>query len=57
MTASAENLVRQHYLGAVTTSKGWHGAQRDPFRIRRIGVHEDISSRPDSFLARISGWL
>jgi len=57
MTASAENLVRQHYRGAVTTSKGWHGAHRDPFRIRRIGVHEDISSRPDSFLARITGWL
>jgi hypothetical protein len=29
----------------------------DPFLIRRIGVHEDISNRPAAFLARISGLL
>lgn len=57
MTPAAEALVRQHYVGAVTTQKGWHDARRDPFRIRRIGVHEDISNRPSSFLSRISGWL
>ena len=57
LSESAAGVVRQHYLGAVTTEKGWHSARRDPFLIRRIGVHEDISDRPDSFLARISGWL
>lgn len=57
VTPAARELVSQHYIGAVTTEKGWHSPEADPFQIRRIGVHEDISSRPASLLARISGWL
>jgi hypothetical protein len=49
-------VVRQHYLGAVTTKKGWFVAGADPFLIPRIGVHEDISSRPSALLARIAGF-
>jgi peptidoglycan/xylan/chitin deacetylase (PgdA/CDA1 family) len=56
-TPAAIGVVRQHYLAAVTTRKGWHSAGADPFLIRRIGVHEDISNRPAAFLARISGLL
>jgi peptidoglycan/xylan/chitin deacetylase (PgdA/CDA1 family) len=55
LTTAAVDVVRQHYIGAVTTQKGWHTSGADPFLIRRIGVHEDISSRPAAFLARISG--
>jgi len=55
LTSAAVDVVRQHYLGAVTTQKGWHTPAADPYLIRRIGVHEDISSRPAAFLARISG--
>jgi peptidoglycan/xylan/chitin deacetylase (PgdA/CDA1 family) len=55
LTTAAVDVVRQHYIGAVTTQTGWHTSGADPFLIRRIGVHEDISSRPAAFLARISG--
>ncbi len=56
-SAEAIDMVRQHYLGAVTTRRGWHGASGDPYLIRRIGVHEDVSSARDLFLERLSGWL
>ena len=52
----AIELVRRHYLGAVTTGKGWHDPSADPHLIRRIGVHEDVSNGRDPFLARLSGW-
>lgn len=55
-TDAAVDVVRRHYIGAVTTRKGWYTAGTDPFLIPRIGVHEDISSRPAAFLGRISGW-
>lgn len=54
---AATDLVRRHYLGAVTTWKGWHGANGDPHLIRRIGVHEDVSDAREPFLERLSGWL
>jgi len=50
-------LARQHYLGAVTTSRGWHHASGDSHMIRRIGLHEDVSNARESFLERLSGWL
>ncbi len=56
-TAAAVDLVRRHYDAAVTTQKGWHAPGADPYLVRRIGVHEDISARPAAFLARISGLL
>ena len=54
---AAIDQVRRHYLGAVTTCKGWHEASADPHLIRRIGVHDDVSSTRASFLERLSGWL
>ncbi|MGH8201353.1 MAG: polysaccharide deacetylase family protein [Steroidobacteraceae bacterium] len=56
-SAAAIDLVRRHYLGAVTTRRGWHSASGDPYLIRRIGVHEDVSSAREAFLERLSGWL
>ncbi len=56
-TDEAVNEVRQHYLAAVTTQKGWHDPHSDPFRIRRVGVHEDVSATRAAFLARLSGWV
>ena len=52
----AVDLVRRHYLGAVTTRTGWNRPTGDPHLIRRIGVHEDVSSARDPFLERLSGW-
>ena len=54
---AAIDLVRQHYLGAVTTRQGWHNVGGDPQLICRIGVHEDVSNAREPFLARLSGWM
>lgn len=54
-TAAAVEVVRRHYTAAVTTEKGWHQLGADPWLIRRIGVHEDISNRRSAFVARITG--
>lgn len=53
---AALDRVRRHYLGAVTTCTGWYNASADPYLIRRIGVHEDVSNTRESFLERLSGW-
>jgi peptidoglycan/xylan/chitin deacetylase (PgdA/CDA1 family) len=51
--SEALGLVRSAYTTAVTTKHGWNGAQLDPHTIRRVGVHEDISCRPESLLTRL----
>jgi len=56
-SVEAVDLVRRNYLGAVTTRKGWNDASGDPHLMRRIGVHEDVSSARAAFLERLSGWL
>ncbi len=56
-SSEAEQLVRAHYDGAVTTNKGWNTKNSNPYLLQRIGIHEDISNDKVSFLARISDWL
>jgi peptidoglycan/xylan/chitin deacetylase (PgdA/CDA1 family) len=55
-TASAVDVVRRNYAGAVTTRRGWHHAAADRYLMQRVGVHDDISDRRAGFLARVSGW-
>lgn len=55
-SAAAVDLVRRHYLGAVTTRERWHDAGGDPHLISRMGMHEDVSSTRETFLAHLSGW-
>ena len=53
----AIDCVRRHYQGAVTTQSGWQTAGDDPYLVRRIGLHEDVSNTREALLARVSGWL
>jgi len=53
-TAEALDLVRQNYRGAASNSQGWNDRRLDPYLIRRIRMHEDISDRRTTFLARLA---
>lgn len=53
---AAERLVSQHYTAAVTTMRGWSSLKSNRYRLKRIGLHEDISNNKNAFLSRLSGW-
>ena len=40
---------------AVTTKKGWNNSESDPFTLRRIGIHQDMTSTDAMFGCRITG--
>ncbi len=51
-------LVREAgYQMAVTTQRGWNGPEADPYALRRIGIHEDMTSTQPMFAARLAGLL
>jgi peptidoglycan/xylan/chitin deacetylase (PgdA/CDA1 family) len=43
------------YTVAVTTKNGWNNAESDPFTLRRIGIHQDMTSTKAMFGCRIAG--
>lgn len=45
------------YHLAVTTRKGWNHADADQFTLKRIGIHEDMTSTPALFACRIAGLI
>ncbi|HDO30668.1 MAG TPA: hypothetical protein ENG79_06395 [Desulfobacteraceae bacterium] len=45
------------YHLAVTTKKGWNHADADKFTLKRIGIHEDMTSTPALFACRIAGLI
>ena len=48
--------VSAAYDGAVSTHRGWNVAEFDPYAVRRIGMHGDVSANSIALLARSSGW-
>lgn len=50
----AAELVKDTYLGAVTTAKGINKENQNPATLTRIAVHEDIASSKHSFGAKLS---
>lgn len=55
--ARAKVLVREHYLGAVTTRSGVNTRFTSPYELMRISLHEDAAGTRRSFFARLSGWV
>lgn len=55
-TAEAANLVAKTYSAAVTTERGINRLGAPLNRLKRLGMHEDISQDRIGFRARLSGW-
>ena len=51
------NMVKQHYLCALTTKRGVNSSDTDVYQLKRISLHEDSTNNKVSFLASISGLL
>jgi peptidoglycan/xylan/chitin deacetylase (PgdA/CDA1 family) len=56
-TPAAEALVREHYRGACLVQKGWNRPDSNPYALRRVAVHEDVSRDKAAFLARATALL
>lgn len=54
---AALNAVRKSYAAAVTTECGWNWSGTDPYRLRRISLHDNIAPDNGCLLARVSGLL
>ena len=55
-SARAYAAVAAAYEGAVSTERGWNAAGFDPYAVRRIGMHGDVSGTRRALLARVTGW-
>jgi peptidoglycan/xylan/chitin deacetylase (PgdA/CDA1 family) len=55
MSPAAVAAVREGYLGAVTTRRGWNRVASDSALLKRVGVHEDVSAQPSAFISRLGG--
>lgn len=52
-----KDAVRKHYKCAFTTEKGFVCAGDDPYALKRIGVHNDVTYSKALFACRISGLM
>jgi len=55
--ANTVDVLKKEYQYSCTTEKGWNTSKTDVFMLKRILVHDDVSSDPISFKARISGLI
>ena len=49
------DVVNENYSAACSTMNGWNTPGANMLLLKRIGVHEDISSDKHKFLTRLSG--
>ena len=50
-----ETVKNAGYKAAFATETGTHGEDDNPYRIRRINIHEDMTCNTPMFMARIVG--
>jgi peptidoglycan/xylan/chitin deacetylase (PgdA/CDA1 family) len=51
-----EKMVKDAgYDIAVSTQKGWNSLKDHRFTLRRIGIHQDMTSTPAMFACKIAG--
>jgi peptidoglycan/xylan/chitin deacetylase (PgdA/CDA1 family) len=51
-------MVREAgYGAAVTTMPGWNPRSADPFILKRVGIHQDMTCNTAMFGCRIAGWI
>lgn len=50
-----ETVKNAGYKAAFSTERGTHGEDDNPYRIRRINIHEDMTCNTPMFMARIVG--
>lgn len=50
-----ETVKNAGYKAAFSTETGTHGKDDNPYRIRRINIHEDMTCNTPMFMARIVG--
>jgi len=53
-SALACQLASEYYAGAVTVENGWVSKGDDAYRLRRIGIHDDVSRTPSLFAWRLA---
>lgn len=57
-TPEIAGMVRSaRYQVAVTTRKGWNRFDADMFTLKRIGIHQDMTSTVPLFACRIAGFM
>jgi peptidoglycan/xylan/chitin deacetylase (PgdA/CDA1 family) len=52
-----EMVKSSGYDLAVTTQKGWNTNQTNPYSLRRVGIHQDMTSTKAMFACRIAGLI
>jgi len=57
-TSDIAHAVQQAgYRAGVTTRAGWNDRDPDPFALKRLGMHEDVSRTDAMFAARVAGLI
>jgi peptidoglycan/xylan/chitin deacetylase (PgdA/CDA1 family) len=55
-TPSISEMVKEAgYSMAVTTKGGWNSPNSDPYTLRRVGIHQDMTSTEGLFGCRLAG--
>lgn len=56
-SALARASIERCYCAAVTTVSGWNSKEADPWTLRRIGMHDDVTNTPAALISRVSTLL